>query len=80
MQIEAPGDEVVAATGRARNAPVLAVELGQIAAHGQPGKLLQQQAPLAPAAQSKLAHKLLVSGFATGERAMRAMSSRSVMN
>src|ERR1019366_5515944 len=65
VQIEAAGNKVVAAAGRARNAPVLAIELGQVAADRQPGELLQQQAPLAPAAQAELAHKLLVSGLAT---------------
>ena len=70
MQIEAAGGEIVAAAAprslAAGNAPVLAVELGEFAAHGQAGELLQQQTPLAAAAQAQLAHKLLVSGFAAG--------------
>ncbi len=45
---------------------MLAVELGQIAAHGQPGKVLQQQASLASSAKAQLPHQLLVSGFAAG--------------
>ena len=67
MQIEAAGDQVVACRRRERgNAPVLAIQLGQLAAHGQARQLLQQQAPLAPAAEAQLAHQLLVSGFAAG--------------
>ena len=68
MQIEPPGGQVVARAARQRpgNAPVLAVQLGQLAAHGQPRQLLQQQTPLSPAAQAQFAHQLLVSGFAAG--------------
>ncbi len=45
---------------------MLAIQLGQLAAHRQPRQLLQQQTPLAPAAKSQFAHQLLVSGFLAG--------------
>ena len=61
MQIEPAGNEVVAACRAARgNAPMLAVELGELSAHGEAGELLEQQAPLAAAAEAELADKLLV--------------------
>ena len=51
---------------RPGNAPLLAIQLHQFAARGQPGQLLEQQAPLAPAAQAEFAHQLLVSGLLAG--------------
>ena len=69
MQIEPPGGQIVARAARAKrpgNAPVLAVQLDQLAAHGQPRQLLQQQTPLPSAAQRQLAHQLLVSGLPAG--------------
>ena len=70
MQIEPPGGQVFARAPRAGdgfgNAPMLPVRLVQFAAGRQPGQLLQQQAPLPPAAQPQFARKLLVSGLLTG--------------
>ncbi len=67
MQIEPPGGQIVARAARGSgNAPVLAIQLDQLAARGQPGQLLQQQTPLASAAQAQFAHQLLVSGLAAG--------------
>ena len=69
MQVEAAGDEVVA---RAAGVDLrgmlhmLAIELGQVAARGEAGQLLQQQAPLAAAAQAQFAHQLLVAGLGAG--------------
>ena len=50
----------------AGNAPVLAIELDELAAGSEPGKLLEQQTPLAAAAQAEFADQLLVSGFSAG--------------
>ena len=69
MQIEPAGGQIVARAARAQrpgNAPVLAVQLDQFAARGQPRQLLQQQTPLASAAQAQFAHQLLVSGLLPG--------------
>ena len=66
VQVEAAGGKVVAGSGGAGQAPLLAIELDELAARGKAGKLLEQQAPLAPAAQAELADQLLVSGFAAG--------------
>ena len=63
MQVESSGSQVIPCSNRLGNAPVFAVQLDQFAAHGQPGQLLQQQAPLAPSAQAQLADKLLVSSL-----------------
>ncbi len=66
MQVETAGEEVVAAAGRARDAPVIAVEVGELAAHGEALQLIEEQAALAAAAEAELADKLLVAGFAAG--------------
>ena len=68
MQVEATGDEVItcAGAGTSRNAPVLAIGFDQVSPRSYAGKLLEQQAALAAAAEAKLAHQLLVSGFAPG--------------
>ena len=73
MQVQPPGGQIVARAARAPkagncpgNVPVLTVQLGQRAAHGQAGQLLQQQTPLPPAAQAQLADQLLVSGLLSG--------------
>ena len=59
---------------------MLAIELDQAAARGEPGQLLEQQAALAPAGQRELADQLLVPGLlACGEAAIRAINSRSVI-
>ena len=47
-------------------APVLAVDLDELAANGEPGQLLQQQTALAPAGERELADQLLVSGLLAG--------------
>ena len=64
MQIEPPRNQILAPANRLRNAPVLAVQLGQRAVCRHPRQLLQQQPPLSPAAKAQLAHQLLVSGLA----------------
>ena len=45
---------------------MLAIQLGQRAAHGQPRQLFQQQAAFPPPGQPQLADQLLVSGLAAG--------------
>jgi hypothetical protein len=45
---------------------MLAIQLGQRTADGQPRQLLQQQATFPPPGQPQLADQLLVSGFASG--------------
>ena len=55
--------------GRRRQRPLLRLGLHQLAARGDPRQLLQQQTPLAPAAQPQLADQLFVS---------RAMSRRAL--
>ena len=52
--------------GPCGNAPVLAIELDQLAARREAGQLLQQQAAFPAAGQAELAHQLLVSGFLAG--------------
>ena len=83
MQIEAAGGEIVAraALGGSGlgNAPVLAVELAELAAHGEAGQLLQEQTPLASAAERQFADQLLVSGLPPAERGNPRHSSRSVI-
>ena len=66
MKIELAGDEVVTAGGGARDAPVFAIEFGQLAADGEAGQLFEKQATLAAAGEAQLADELLVSGFASG--------------
>ena len=66
VQVETAGEEVVAAAGRARDGPVIAVEVGELAAHGEALQLIEEQTALAAAAQAELADKLFVAGFAAG--------------
>ena len=69
MQIEPPGGQIVAraACGSAAgDGPVFPVHLGQRATRRHARQLLQQQTPLAAAAEREFAHQLLVSGFAAG--------------
>jgi hypothetical protein len=81
MQVEPPGGQDCRAPPKwLGNAPVLAVQLGQRAARGQPRQLLQQQTPLPPAAQAQLAHQLLVSGLAAGRAGNPRHQFRSVID
>ena len=69
VQIEAAGDEIVAVGTRARSsgkAPVLAVELDELAADGEAGQVLEEETALAAAAKRELADQLLVSGLLAG--------------
>ena len=52
MEVEAAGREVVARAQRFGDAPMLPVQLGELAAHGQAGKLLQKQAAFASAGEA----------------------------
>jgi hypothetical protein len=45
---------------------MLAVDLCELAANGEPSELLEEQTPFAPPAEAKFAHQLLVSGFLAG--------------
>ncbi len=65
--------------GRGRgagNAPVFAIELDELAARGEPGQLLEQQAALAAAAQAQFADQLLVSGLSGRQRRRSAPAVR----
>ena len=69
MQIEPSGDQVLARAAHREgfgNAPVLAVELHQLAAHGEAGQLFEQQTALPASCQTQLADQLLVSGLLAG--------------
>jgi hypothetical protein len=69
MQVEASSGEIIARASCAEwsgNAPVLAVEFGQRAAHSEAGELFEEQTPLPSAAQRQFAHQLLVSGLPAG--------------
>ena len=50
---------------------MLAVQLDQLAAHGQPGQLLQQQTPLPSAAKPQLAHQLTRENALTDEQKLK---------
>ena len=65
MQIEAAGNEIVARRCAGKG-PVIAIRLHQLAADGEPGQLLKQETPRAPAGERKLADQLLVSGLLAG--------------
>lgn len=62
MQVEAAGDKIVARR-RARERPVIAIRLHQLAADGEPGQLFEEETPRAPTGERKLADQLLVSGL-----------------
>ncbi len=71
VQIEAAGDEILAGRGRfagrcPRKAPVLAVELHELAGHSEAGQVLEKETALAPAAEREFADQLLVPGFLAG--------------
>jgi hypothetical protein len=69
VKIEAAGDEIFGDCGpgsNARKAPVLAVELNELASHREPGEVLEKETAFAPAAEREFADQLLVSGLLAG--------------
>ena len=77
MQVKPTGHQIVACAGgrptrRFGNAPYLAVDFCELLTRGKPRKLLQQQTPLAAAAQTQFAHELFISRLAS----WRARNSR----
>ena len=73
VQIEPARNQVVAVPCRTRgdrsgNTPLLAIELGELAADGETRQMFEQKTALAPTAKSEFADELFVSGFAARRR------------